>query len=343
VPNSPFNVSRRTVAAYGNDGNDTFTISGPLGAATRLNGGAGSNVYTVGGYTGGGVLTLTGGGSDTVNATRNANFTLTNTRLSIGARNITLSGIGTANLTGGTSNNTFTVTGWTGAGSLTGGGGAARVILVTADADITLTNTSLVSGTTNLTLAGITLDTLTVNNNAASRTIDASAFTGSSTLTATGSTKATLIGGSGADTLTINGTGNGIMLGGAGNDTLRATGSGRTLLIGGTGADALSSSSNGQAIMIGGSTSYDSNVAARDAVLAEWASGNPYATRVADILAGTGLTNGNALTGTTVLDDGVRDTLTGPTGNGAARNWFLKKLGTTDAVTKRSTETLTQF
>jgi len=41
-----------------------------------------------------------------------------------------------------------------------------------------------------------------------------------------------------------------------------------------------------------------------------------------------------------VIDDGVANTLTGPTGNGAPRNWFIvKKLS--DSVTKRTTETTT--
>ena len=233
---------------------------------------------------------------------------------------------GRAERHGGT--NTFTVTGWTGTGTLTGGG-SDTVVATKTTGNITLTNTSLVTGTMSLTLSGITLDTLTLSNYTGSRVVDASAFTGTSTLTASSTTataRVKLLGGSGNDTLTVSGSGQGILVGNAGNDTLSATGSGRTLLIGGDGADALSSGTNGQAMMIGESTSYDSNLAALDAILNEWASANNYATRISNILSGGGLAGlGYALNSTTVIDDGAVNTLTGPTGGGAARNWFIRK------------------
>ena len=78
-----------------------------------------------------------GGGADKVVASRNANFTLANNQLSIGTQNIGLSGIGTANLTGGTGNITFTLSGWTG-GTIAGGGGTTDTIIVSRDTDFTL-------------------------------------------------------------------------------------------------------------------------------------------------------------------------------------------------------------
>ena len=94
--------------------------------------------------------------------------------------------------------------------------------------------------------------------------------------------------------------------------------------------------------MIGAKTTYSDsdpiNLTALDAILAEWNSGNNYATRTANILSGGGATNGNALTGTTVVDDGVANTMTGPTGTGAARNWFIKKKAADNVVGGRSTE-----
>ena len=279
VYGSPFNLSRgQTINVYGNAGNDTFTISGTVGAT--LDGGTGSNTFTVTSYTGTG--TLTGGGSDTVVATKNvaainlsntafstpadgmsltisgmgtANITggaanntynvsgwtgagnfaagggtdtlnytndvsgivLTNTSVAIsGGASVTLSGFEVANLTGGSSANTFDVTGWTGTGSLTGNG-ATSTVAATKNTDTTLTNSSLTAGTMNMMLSGITLSALTANNTA-SRVIDASAFSGSSTLIAAGTGRAKLFGGSG-------------------NDTLRVTGSGPAVLVGGDGAD----------------------------------------------------------------------------------------------------------
>ena len=97
----------------------------------NLTGGTSNNSFDVGGWTGttAGTSVTGGGGADTVVASRNANFTLTNSQLTIGTQNIALSGIGTANLTGGTGNNTFTVSGWTGTGTMTGGGGSDTIVV----------------------------------------------------------------------------------------------------------------------------------------------------------------------------------------------------------------------
>jgi Ca2+-binding RTX toxin-like protein len=173
-------------------------------------------------------------------------------------------------------------------------------------------------------------------------TISAYGNASDDTMTATvvsGGPNVRLFGGAGNDTLTINGAGNGMMLGGDGNDTLNANGSGRTLLIGGAGADTLTSGTNGQAMMIGVSTNYDANITALDAILAEWSSTRSYSTRISNIRTGAGLATGYALNGN-LIDDGVANTLTGPT-TGSARNWFITVLGKTpaDRITKRGSET----
>jgi hypothetical protein len=93
-------------------------------------------------------------------------------------------------------------------------------------------------------------------------------------------------------------------------------------------------------MMIGAKTIYDSNLTALDAILAEWASGNSYATRISNIL--TGSTTGYALTSSAVIDDGVANTMTGPTTGAAPLNWFIKK-NAGDKVTKRASETVTQL
>src|SRR5256885_12359288 len=71
-----------------------------------------------------------GGGADTVSATKDANFTLSNTALtSSDGMSLMLSGIGTANLTGGASANTFNVSSWTGTANLDGAAGGGVVNL----------------------------------------------------------------------------------------------------------------------------------------------------------------------------------------------------------------------
>src|SRR5262249_5749704 len=76
------------------------------------------------------------------------------------------------------------------------------------------------------------------------------------------------------------GDGNNVLEGGAGDDLL--VGGGRDLLVGGGGADRLVGN-GGDDILIGGTTADDASDAALIAVMAEWASGNDYATRVANL------------------------------------------------------------
>ena len=78
------------------------------------------------------------------------------------------------------------------------------------------------------------------------------------------------------------------MIGGSGKDTLSDTGTGYNILIGGGGVDTLTG--NGNDILISGTTSYDSNtsanIAALDAILAEWSSSDSYSTRISKIMSG---------------------------------------------------------
>ncbi|TMC67653.1 MAG: hypothetical protein E6J13_16180 [Chloroflexi bacterium] len=88
-----------------------------------LTGGGSENTFTVSGWTGSGTL-AGAGGSDTVVATKNANFTLTNASVATtDGMNLALSSIEAANLTGGAGDNTFTLNGWTGTAHLSGLGG----------------------------------------------------------------------------------------------------------------------------------------------------------------------------------------------------------------------------
>ena len=231
--------------------------------------------------------------ADTVAASKNAGYTLTNTSLSsTDGMSLGLSGITTANLAATSAGKTFTVSGWTGSGSLTDT--ATGIVTASKNAGFTLTNTSL-SSTDGMTLAlsGITTANLTATATSGSPSyiVDASAFTGVTNLTAGGTVNAILFGGSAnGSTLSATGSGNDVLIGGSGKDTLTDTGTGYNILIGGPGVDTITG--NGNDILISGTTSYDSNtsanIAALDAILAEWSSSDSYSLRISKIMSGVG-------------------------------------------------------
>jgi Ca2+-binding RTX toxin-like protein len=139
-------------------------------------------------------------------------------------------------------------------------------------------------------------------------------------------------GSSGGNTLTGNSQGN-ILIGGAGADTIHG-GTGRSILIGDGGADIVVGGS-GSDILIGDATTFDAmttnNQKALMAVLAEWQSADSSATRFTDINTGNGLgLNGHAKLnfGTTVLDDGAADSVTGVV-LAQALDWFFRGAGDT--------------
>jgi hypothetical protein len=107
--------------------------------------------------------------------------------------------------------------------------------------------------------------------------------------------------------------GNDILVGnGAGN---RLTGGqGRNLLIAGPGAGTLVGGPDSD-ILLGGATPYDTNIAALDAVMAEWGRTDlSYNARVRDILNGGGLNGAVALNAANVKFNGGGNTLDGGPG-----------------------------
>jgi Ca2+-binding RTX toxin-like protein len=117
-----------------------------------------------------------------------------------------------------------------------------------------------------------------------------------------------------------------VLLGGPGDDFLFG-GLSRDILIGGTGKDKLFGNGTSD-ILIGGETTHDGSAAELLQILAEWTSGDSYATRIDKLRNGTG--GLSALNSTTVLDDGVADSLFG----GAGQDWFFKgPHDITDALT----------
>jgi len=117
-----------------------------------------------------------------------------------------------------------------------------------------------------------------------------------------------LYGEGGADQL-YGDIGNDVLLGGADNDYLHG-GRGRDLLIGGGGADRLYGREFDD-ILVGASTIHDSNDVALLAIMNEWKSTRPFATRIANLAS--------LLNTATVLNDGVRDELWG----GTDRDWMI--------------------
>ncbi|HKB02514.1 MAG TPA: calcium-binding protein, partial [Gemmataceae bacterium] len=121
-----------------------------------------------------------GAGNDLVKAAANANFVLDDTSL-VGVGTDSLAALEQASLTGGASNNTFTVSGWTQSATLMAGTGADRVVSVNGG-NFTLSNTSLVrSGGGAFALSGFERASLT--GDGGDNVFTVGGWTGSATLT----------------------------------------------------------------------------------------------------------------------------------------------------------------
>jgi hypothetical protein len=219
-------------------------------------------------------------------------------------------------------------------------------------ASFMLNNSQLTAPSTTLSLSDITTAdfTTTAPSGGAATIVDASAFTGVTNLTANGSGNAILYGGTGGKyTLSATGSGDDILIGNGSSDTLIDSGSGMNILIGGGGGgDTLTG--NGNDILVRGATQYDSNtaanIAALDAILAEWTSDDPYAARINQIMSSVGSSNA-ALNANTVTQDAKANTLQDSTTQTQSENWDLYWNDSTgkDTVKKNtgSTETQTQL
>ncbi|HEX3147914.1 MAG TPA: hypothetical protein VHR66_07505 [Gemmataceae bacterium] len=134
--------------------------------------------------------------------------------------------------------------------------------------------------------------------------------------------------GAGLDALT-GGPGNDVLLGGSGDDNLFG-GGGIDVLIGGLGADSLNGGANND-LLIGGTTTFDSDLTALNAIMAEWTSTTAFATKIKHLL-GTQTKGKNGTTllvgGATVIDDGFADTLRGELNP----DWFFVKAGSDNVL-----------
>lgn len=320
------NLTLTTSSLTTTDGVTSFGVLKLSGIEVAdLIGGPGDNIFNVSAWSGTGSLTGGGGQSDTLTVTRNANFTLSDTQLVASSNlNLTLTEIFIANLTGGSSANTFTVSNWTGEGTLDGLLGADRIVAA-RDVDMTLTNTELLAtGFGTLTLN--TVDTANLSGGAGDNLLFANQFT------------------LGSVTLQGNG-GNDVLLGGTKHDSL-VGGAGRDLLIGGAGVDTLigdttTAGTSGEDILIGGTTSFsggasatplDADLFALQEIMAEWGRTDEiYTNRVANLETGGGSNGTTVLDSTTVQNDaGAADRLRGsapPTPNLSDLDWFFKSTG----------------
>ncbi len=171
----------------------------------------------------------------------------------------------------------------------------------------------------------VTVNSVAIGTFSPSHGIVVRAEGGSDDVTIAGSVgkPAWLYGGGGNDRLK-GGSGDDVILGQAGDDLLVGA-SGRDLIIGGVGADRIVGDADDD-ILIAGTTDFDDNAAALCAIMAEWTSCRSYAVRVFNLTVGSPCVsreNGDFfLMPATVADDGVRDTLTGASGN----DWFFANI-----------------
>ena len=112
------------------------------------------------------------------------------------------------------------------------------------------------------------------------------------------------------------GAGHDVLLGGYGDDLLAGK-SGRDLLIGGYGADRIIGNADDD-ILIAGTTTHAADPLALDNIMKEWTTDLASELRIDHLIHGTGLNGSVKLNGTTVLDDGFADKLTGSSG----LDWF---------------------
>jgi hypothetical protein len=192
-------------------------------------------------------------------------------------------------------------------------------------------------------LASFKAANLTVTNAGGNPTaiVDASGFSnGPTNLTVNGAGNAIVYGGTaGKDVLTASGSGDDILIGNGLGDKLTDSGTGMNILIGGgPGGDTLTGGGND--ILVSGTTKYDgnttANIAALDAILAEWTSSDSYSTRIGKIFAGVGPGGADALNSSTITQDANANTLQDGSSQTQNNNWFLG--WSNDKVTKKASE-----
>jgi autotransporter-associated beta strand protein len=153
----------------------------------QLTGGDSNNNLIFNNYSGFGAVDG-GGGSDTLKYVRNANFTLVtitepviSTTLQVDSKTYSVTNIESMELTGGSSNNSFTVTGWTNALSLSGGDGVDKASITTKSTNVVLTPTQIqLAGANSINL--LSLEDMQFTGTDAQQSFDVSAWSGNGTM-----------------------------------------------------------------------------------------------------------------------------------------------------------------
>jgi protocatechuate 3,4-dioxygenase beta subunit len=123
-------------------------------------------------YPAGGIAFNGGGGTDSIVVKRDSDFTLSDSALTLGGiGTITLSGVEQATLTGGASDNTFTLNGWSGSATLDGVSGNDRLIVNAAAGGSTISVSSTGMTTATGTINYKNFKSLAVNGGAGNDTI----------------------------------------------------------------------------------------------------------------------------------------------------------------------------
>ena len=278
----------------------TLNFSGiDIPEAIDITGGAADSTYTFSNYNGTGVI-IGGSGANTLNVANNSSFALTATSLAVGGKLFTLANINAISLTGGASDNTFSINGWSKGLSLNGVAGNDTLDVTSNAAAVTLANGSLAqTGVVNWSLSGFkaaklsggaadqtfdltgwseggTLaggagnDTLVLSRDANFKLDNANLTVGTKAWAIASIEKATLTGGASNNLLDAHsfsgsvildgGAGNDILLGGSGNDALQG-GDGDDWLSGNLGNDTLLGG-NGSDVLVGGAGSDNLNAIA---------------------------------------------------------------------------------
>jgi len=236
---------------------------------------------------------------------------------------LSLANLESANLTGTTADDTVDVSAWTKSGRLKMNIGNDS-LQVTKDQNLKLTS-SILTATDGLSMTVSGFELIVLAGGDSANQIDAFSYKGAARLIGNGGNDV-LMRGSGADTV-LGGDGDDILLNNAGADLLDG-GNGMDLLVGGNDMDMLMGGANGD-ILIGGRINYNNNLAAYDAIHAEWTSGGSYAERTANILSGLGVASPFKLGAATLRDDLAIDSLVGggPELNDIDLDWFFHKIG----------------
>ncbi|MDX1964635.1 MAG: hypothetical protein SFX18_15905 [Pirellulales bacterium] len=138
--------------------------------------------------------TINGGGDkDTVQATRDVSYTLTNLLLTAtDGLDVDLLSIENALLTGGASQNSFNVSGWTGMGTLDGVGPSKDPVIAAKNQNFTLSDT-LLTATDGLMMTLVSIESALLTGGAANNLFEVTTWTGMGVINGAG----------GSDTITV--------------------------------------------------------------------------------------------------------------------------------------------